>query len=250
MRRGAAHAHIRETREEEEAGEMGNGHVPYGPYERWLKRPLDVALALMVLALFWWLYLLVAVLVRVKLGKPVLHRAKRPGKDGEIFTLYKFRSMSDARDAKGELLPDVERLTKFGRILRAASLDELPEVMNILRGEMSFVGPRPLALSYLPYYTAEENRRHDVLPGITGNAQVHGRNSIEWSEKFQYDLAYVDHITFWGDVEILFRTVLKVFEREGIGQGEEAPQDFNKVRIAEMEMAEMEMKERERATNG
>lgn len=165
---------------------------------------------------FWWLYIIVAVLVRVKLGSPVLFRQARPGKDEGIFNLYKFRTMTDQRDEKGELLPDNVRLTKFGRLLRSTSLDELPEVFNILKGDMSVVGPRPLLVRYLPRYNAEQRRRHCVRPGLTGYAQVHGRNSISWEEKFRLDNHYVDRITFLGDCRIILETVLVALKRSGI----------------------------------
>ena len=199
-------------------------------YRKFFKRFLDIVLSLTALVVLSPVLLIVAVLVRVKLGSPVIFRQERPGKDEKIFRLYKFRSMTDGRDENGELLPDEVRLTKFGRIMRSTSLDELPELWNILRGDMSIVGPRPLAMVYLPYYTQEERRRHDVLPGLTGLAQVSGRNSLTWEEKFAYDLEYVDHISFWLDVKIVLLTVKKVLIREGIGQAEEAPDSFHIVR--------------------
>lgn len=196
-------------------------HQSYGPYEKYWKRPLDILCGILVLLLFWWLYLIVALLVRIKLGAPVLFRQERPGRDGKLFRLYKFRSMSDKRDADGNLLPDDERLTRFGRVLRSTSMDELPEVFNILNGDMSIVGPRPLLPEYLPYYTEEEMHRHDVRPGLTGLAQVNGRNMISWEEKFAWDLKYVHRITFLGDVKILFGTVLKTLKRADIAVGKE-----------------------------
>jgi len=199
-------------------------------YRSVIKRFLDVVISLIALALFWWLLILIAVLVRVKLGTPVIFKQERPGKNEKIFKLIKFRTMTDARDKNGELLPDVMRLTKFGRILRSTSLDELPELINILKGDMSIVGPRPLAVSYLPYYTDKERHRHDVRPGLTGLAQVSGRNSISWDEKFRLDLKYVDNMTFINDIKILFLTVKKVFIREGIGQGEQQPDNLYDVR--------------------
>lgn len=199
-------------------------------YRKCIKRLLDIFCSLTAVLLFWWVFAIVAVLVRVKLGAPVIFRQKRPGKDGKIFELYKFRTMTDARDENGKLLPDTQRLTKFGRILRSTSLDELPEFWNILKGDMSFVGPRPLAVSYLPYYTAAEQHRHDVRPGLTGLAQVSGRNSISWDAKFRYDLEYVKNLSFKNDVKILFLTVKKVFVREGIGQGEQHPGNLYDVR--------------------
>lgn len=202
---------------------MESRHKPYGPYERYLKRPLDILCALAALIVFCWLYIIVAILVRVKLGSPVLFTQERPGqidpKTGQekIFKLYKFRTMTDARDENGELLPDDVRLTKFGRMLRATSLDELPEAFNILKGDMSVVGPRPLLIQYIPRYTPQQRRRHEVRPGLSGYAQVHGRNTVSWKEKFQLDVEYVDHITFLGDVKIVLDTVVKAFvKQEGI----------------------------------
>ena len=171
-----------------------------------------------------------AIAVRVNLGSPVVFTQKRPGKDEEIFSLYKFRSMSDERDESGELLPDTKRLNSFGRFLRATSLDELPELVNILKGDMSIVGPRPLAVSYLPYYTERERHRHDVRPGLTGLAQVRGRNSISWDSKFKYDLEYISSLSLTNDIRIILLTVKKVLKREGIGQGEEHPGNLFDVR--------------------
>ena len=178
-------------------------HHPYGPYERFFKRPVDILCALAAMIVFCWLYAIVAILVRVKLGSPVIFSQERPGKDEKIFKLYKFRTMTDARDEKGELLPDDARLTKFGRLLRSTSLDELPEAVNILKGDMSVVGPRPLLVEYLPLYSEEQRRRHEVRPGLSGYAQVHGRNAVTWEEKFAMDVRYADHITFLGDVKIV-----------------------------------------------
>lgn len=192
-------------------------HTPYGLYERFFKRALDIFCSLMALLVFWWLYVIVAILVRVKLGSPVLFTQDRPGKDEKIFKLYKFRTMTDARDEKGNLLPDDVRLTKFGKLLRSTSLDELPEVFNILKGDMSIIGPRPLLVKYLPLYNEEQKRRHEVRPGLSGHAQVNGRNSVSWEEKFRMDVEYVDRVTFEGDVKIILGTVLKAFvKREGI----------------------------------
>lgn len=160
--------------------------------------------------------LVTAVLVRTKLGSPVIFKQERPGLNGKIFTLYKFRTMTDKTDANGELLPDEERLTKFGKLLRSTSLDELPELINILKGDMSVVGPRPLLVQYLPLYNEHQARRHEVRPGFTGYAQVHGRNAITWEDKFDKDVYYVDHITFLGDWKIIFQTVKTVLKREGI----------------------------------
>lgn len=192
-------------------------HKPYGVYERFFKRPIDIMCALMAMIVFCWLYAIVAVLVRVKLGSPVIFKQKRPGKDEKIFNLYKFRSMTDERDENGNLLPDDIRLTKFGKLLRKLSLDELPEAINILRGDMSVVGSRPLLVKYLPYYNERQRHRHDVRPGLSGYAQVNGRNSLSWDEKFELDIEYVNKITFWGDVKIVFQSVIKSFvKQEGI----------------------------------
>lgn len=189
-------------------------------YRKYIKRLLDIVCALAAIIVFSWLYIIVAVLVRIKLGSPIIFKQERPGKDEKIFTLYKFRTMTDKRDKNGNLLPDDVRLTKFGRLLRKTSLDELPEAFNILKGDMSVVGPRPLLVEYLPYYTEEERHRHDVRPGLTGMAQVHGRNALLWEEKFAYDLTYVNHTTFSGDVKIIFETVWKAFvKQDGIRVG-------------------------------
>ena len=196
---------------------METKHKPYGPYEKYFKRPLDLFCGLAAVTVFWWLYLVLAILVRVKLGSPVLFTQERPGKDEKIFKLYKFRTMTDERDEKGNLLPDEVRLTQFGKMLRATSLDELPEAFNIIKGEMSVIGPRPLLVKYLPRYNSEQKHRHDVRPGLSGLAQVNGRNAITWEEKFRYDVAYTKEITFIGDLKIIFQTVGKAFFRkEGI----------------------------------
>lgn len=211
-------------------------HKPYGPYEKYFKRPLDLLCGLLAVAVFWWLYLIIALLVRVKLGSPVLFRQDRPGRDGKVFKMYKFRSMSDERDENGILLPDTQRLTKFGRFLRSTSLDELPEAINIIKGEMSVIGPRPLAVQYLPYYNEFEQHRHDVRPGLSGLAQVNGRNSINWEEKFAYDVEYVNKITFWGDIRIILMSVMAAIKRENIGiRGVDAPVDFDEYRRKQME---------------
>ena len=192
-------------------------HKPYGVYERFFKRPLDILCALLALTVFCWLYAIVAILVKVKLGSPVIFKQTRPGKNEKLFKLYKFRTMTDEKDENGNLLPDEIRLTKFGRFLRKTSLDELPEAVNILKGDMSVVGPRPLLVEYLPRYNKRQRRRHEVRPGLSGYAQVHGRNAISWEEKFELDIEYVDKITFTGDVKIVFQTVFKSFvKQEGI----------------------------------
>lgn len=185
-------------------------------YERYIKRPLDCFLAACALIVLSPVLLITAILVKIELGSPVLFKQERPGKDERIFKLYKFRTMTDGIDENGEPLPDEIRLTKFGRTLRSTSLDELPELLNIVQGDMAVVGPRPLLVKYLPYYTEEQHKRHSVRPGLTGYAQVHGRNTVNWDEKFAMDVKYVSHITFFGDVKIIFQTIGKVFKREGI----------------------------------
>lgn len=191
-------------------------HKPYGPYEKYCKRPLDAFLSTGALIVFSPILLITAILVRIKLGSPVLFTQERPGKDGKIFKLYKFRSMTDERDEKGNLLPDEKRLPAFGKKLRSTSLDELPELINMVKGDMAVVGPRPLLVQYLERYNAHQARRHEVRPGFTGLAQVHGRNSISWEEKFDWDVKYVDHITFLGDVKIILDTIKTVAKKEGI----------------------------------
>lgn len=197
-------------------------HQAFGPYEHFFKRPLDLILSSLALVALSPVMGVTALLVRAKLGSPVLFRQERPGRDEKIFALYKFRSMTDARDAEGNFLPDDVRLTRFGRLLRSTSLDELPELFNIIRGDMALVGPRPLLKEYLPYYTEQERRRHDVRPGLTGWAQVNGRNAIDsWEERFRYDLEYVNHISLGMDLKVLFLTVYKVIKRSDIQVGSE-----------------------------
>jgi len=199
-----------------------NGHKPYGPYERFIKRGLDAFLATGALIVLSPVLLVTAILVRTKLGSPVLFKQDRPGKDEKIFKLYKFRSMTNQRDENGNLLPDDVRLTKFGRALRSTSLDELPELLNIIKGDMAVIGPRPLLVEYLPYYTEVEHHRHDIRPGLTGWAQVNGRNAIgSWEERFKYDLEYVNHVTFAMDLKVLLTTVKKVVRRSDIQVGSE-----------------------------
>lgn len=188
-------------------------------YQKWIKRLLDIILSLVGILLLSWLYVILWILVRVKLGGPALFTQERPGKDEKIFKLYKFRSMTDERDENGELLPDEVRLTSFGKFLRSTSLDELPEFFNIIKGDMSFIGPRPLLVRYLPFYTEEEKHRHDVRPGLTGLAQVNGRNALGWEQRFAYDLEYVNHCTFLLDLKIIGMTVGKVLKRSGTLSG-------------------------------
>ncbi|WP_328824354.1 sugar transferase [Metabacillus schmidteae] len=187
-----------------------------GIYRRFIKRPMDIMLSLIAIVVLSPILLVVAILVRTKLGSPVLFKQKRPGLNEEIFLMYKFRTMTDERDDRGELLPDSVRLTKFGRLLRSTSLDELPELFNILKGDMSIIGPRPLLVQYLPLYNNHQKRRHEVRPGLSGLAQVSGRNAISWEDKFNLDVEYVDNVSFIEDWKIIFLTIKKVFVREGI----------------------------------
>ena len=191
-------------------------HKPYGPYERFIKRSLDFVLSTSALVALSPVISTVAVLVRIKLGSPVLFTQDRPGKDEKIFKLYKFRTMTDKRDEKGNLLPDAERMTRFGAALRSTSLDELPELFNIIKGDMAIIGPRPLLVQYLPYYTEEERHRHDVRPGLSGYAQVNGRNYLKWDKRLALDVEYVNKITFAGDFKIVLKTIKKVFCREDV----------------------------------
>lgn len=193
-----------------------NDHKPYGPYEKYVKRPMDCILASGALVVFSPVLLVSSVFVKMKLGSPVLFTQERPGKDGKIFKLYKFRTMTDERDEKGELLPDDVRLTPFGKKLRSTSIDELPELINIAEGDMAVIGPRPLLVKYLDRYDKEQIHRHDVLPGLTGLAQANGRNGLSWDEKFKLDNEYVKRITFLGDLKILIETMISVCNHEGI----------------------------------
>ena len=200
---------------------MKNGHKPYGIYERFFKRLLDILCCVIALVLIGWVMIILAVIVRIKHGSPVLFTQDRPGLNGKVFKLYKFRSMTNEKDENGELLPNEKRLTSFGRKLRSTSLDELPEIFNILKGDMSIVGPRPLLVKYLPRYNEEQKHRHDVRPGLTGYAQVNGRNALSWEEKFKLDVDYVNRITFRRDVSIIVKTFVNVIRREGINAGDE-----------------------------
>lgn len=203
-------------------------------YKKYIKRCLDFLLSLCGIIVLSPVLIVLAVLVRAKLGSPILFQQERPGKDEKIFTLCKFRTMTDARDEKGELLPDAVRLTKFGKFLRATSLDELPELFNILKGDMSVIGPRPLLVSYLPYYTERERLRHSVRPGLTGLAQVSGRNFLDWDRRFQKDVEYVEHLTFGMDLKVLWMTVQTV-----LGHTDEVAEDTN---AAEGNFAEIRRK--------
>lgn len=198
---------------------METKHRPYGPYEKYIKRPLDCFLAICAIIVLSPILLITACLVKVKLGSPVLFTQERPGLNGKIFKLYKFRSMTDKRDNNRNLLPDDDRLPPFGRKLRASSLDELPELFNIAKGDMSIVGPRPLLVKYLPLYNREQRKRHDVRPGLTGYAQVHGRNAISWEERFKLDVEYTERVTFLNDIKIIFETVMVVLKKDGISSG-------------------------------
>ncbi|MBQ6589079.1 MAG: sugar transferase [Butyrivibrio sp.] len=200
-------------------------------YKHFFKRLFDIVLSLLVIVLFSWLYIILAILVRTKLGSPIIFKQQRPGKDEKIFGMYKFRSMTDEKDENGNLLPDEVRLTSFGKKLRATSLDELPEFFNILKGDMSFIGPRPLLVKYLPYYNDRERLRHSVRPGLTGYAQAHGRNAISWEKKFEYDIYYVEHLTFLTDVKVIIDTIKTVLSHDGVVLN--ALPDFDEYRKAQ-----------------
>lgn len=190
-------------------------------YAKYIKRILDLILSLMALIVLMPLMIIIGILVRINLGSPIIFKQKRPGKNEKIFTLYKFRTMTDKRNIDGNLLPDEYRLTKFGKFLRSTSLDELPELINIIKGDMAIVGPRPLLVEYLPYYTEEEKHRHDVRPGLTGLAQVNGRNLLEWDERLKKDLEYINSISVKNDLFIIFRTIINVIKRKDIAVGRE-----------------------------
>ena len=190
-------------------------------YRLLFKRVIDIFLSLIFILLFWWLYIVIAILVRKKLGSPVIFKQKRPGINEKIFTMYKFRTMIDKKDGDGNLLPDKDRLTKFGRFLRSTSLDEIPELWNVLKGEMSLVGPRPLLVEYLSKYTEKEKKRHEVRPGITGFAQVNGRNNTTWEDRFKNDIYYVENISFSLDLKIIIKPFLKVIRNSDINQSED-----------------------------
>lgn len=187
-------------------------------YRKYIKRVLDIVLSLLALILLMPLMIILYILVRIKLGSPAIFKQQRPGKNEKIFTLYKFRTMTDEKDAEGNLLPDEKRLTKFGKILRSTSLDELPELINILKGDMSIIGPRPLLVEYLQLYTDEQKKRHDVRPGLTGLAQVNGRNNLEWDKRFEEDVNYVENISLWIDIKVILKTFIKILKREDISE--------------------------------
>ena len=191
-------------------------------YKKGIKRLLDILISLIIIVCFCWLYLILAILVRVKLGSPVLFKQPRPGKDEKIFNMYKFRTMTDEKDENGKLLPDKDRLTKFGKLLRKTSLDELPEIFCILKGDMSFIGPRPLLVEYLPYYTEREKLRHTVRPGLTGLAQASGRNTVDWDTRFELDATYVENLSFLMDLKVIAMTFKTVF-----GHSEQVAEDTN-----------------------
>lgn len=197
-------------------------HKAYGPYEKYIKRPLDCIIATGALAVLSPVLGVTAIAVKKNLGTPVIFTQERPGKDEKIFKLYKFRSMTDERDADGELLPDEIRLTKFGKFLRSTSLDELPELFNIIKGDMAIVGPRPLLVRYLPRYSEYQKKRHKVRPGLTGLAQVHGRNAVSWADRFDWDVKYTEKVTFKGDCKIILDTIKIVLKREGISSDSSA----------------------------
>ena len=207
-----------------------------GFYCKYIKRLLDVTLSALALVLLSPVLLLVALVIRLKLGAPVLFCQQRIGRDGKPFRMYKFRSMSDDRDEKGELLPDAQRISRFGALLRASSVDELPAFLNVLKGDMGIIGPRPLPVEYQPYFTPQEQARHSVRGGISGLAQVNGRNALQWEQRFAYDLEYVNKVSFSMDVKIAFQTVGKVFRRSDIGlRGVTGPEDFNVYRMRQWE---------------
>lgn len=209
-------------------------------YAKYVKRILDFTLSLLALIVLSPIMLILYILVRIKLGNPVIFKQMRPGKDEKIFKLYKFRTMTDEKDEQGNLLPDEVRLTKFGKFLRSTSLDELPELINIIKGDMAIVGPRPLLVQYLEFYNEEQKHRHDVRPGLTGLAQVSGRNSLTWEEKFKQDIEYINNLTFINDTKIIFKTIGKVFKREGISQDGEATMERFDITQAQKQNAKIE----------
>ena len=215
---------------------MTNQHKPYGIYEKYFKRSLDFICGMASVVVFWWLYIILIILGTIFMRGNPFFTQNRPGIDGKIFKLIKFRSMDNRKDKNGNLLPDDVRLNKYGRFIRKTSLDELPEAFNIIKGDMSVIGPRPLAVQYLPYYNEKEKHRHDIRPGLSGWAQVNGRNGLQWEERFAYDLEYVNKITFLGDLKIVLLTVKKALKREGVSvRGTGKTMDFDKYRIMQEE---------------
>lgn len=214
-------------------------------YRKFFKRVIDIFLSGFALLILSPLFILLAIMVRAKLGSPVFFKQQRPGKNEKVFTMYKFRTMTDKKDEEGNLLPDEKRLTKFGNFLRATSLDELPEIWNIFKGDMSIVGPRPLLVQYLPLYNEFQKRRHEVKPGLTGHAQVSGRNAISWDEKFKKDIEYIDNISFWLDVKIFFKTIKKVLKKDDISQEGQATMEYfmGNDKIADDELVKEEQDE-------
>ena len=203
-----------------------------GIYEKYLKRPFDLFAALIAFIVLLPLLLIIAVLIRIKLGSPIIFKQKRPGLNDKIFTLYKFRTMTDKKDDQGVLLPDSERLTKFGKFLRSTSIDELPGLINIIKGDMSIVGPRPLLVEYLELYNSEQRKRHEVRPGLSGYAQINGRNALSWEDKFKLDVVYVNNVTFRQDIGIILKTMVKVIKRDGISSSSSATMEkFNGTQI-------------------
>lgn len=218
-------------------------HKPYGPYEKYFKRPLDFICGMLAVIVFCWLYLILIILGAIFMRGNPFFTQKRPGKDGKIFKLIKFRSMDNRKDKDGNLLPDSVRLNKYGRFIRMTSLDELPEAFNIIKGDMSVIGPRPLAVQYLPYYNHIEKHRHDVRPGLSGWAQVNGRNGLQWEDRFALDIEYVNRITFFGDVRIVLLTVKKTIKSEDIAvRGTGMTIDFDKYRQNQMEEEKNDIK--------
>lgn len=206
-------------------------HKPYGPYEKYFKRPIDLVCGLAAVIVFSWLYVILIILGTIFMRGNPFFTQERPGKDGKIFKLIKFRSMDNRKDKNGELLPDKVRLNKYGRFIRKASLDELPEAFNIIKGDMSVIGPRPLAVDYLPYYNDIERHRHDIRPGLSGWAQVNGRNGLQWEKRFAYDIEYVNKITFLGDIRIILLTIKKAVKSEGVAvRGTGKMLDFDEYR--------------------
>lgn len=214
-------------------------------YRKYIKRILDFTLSLIALIVLSPILLITAILVKIKLGSPIIFKQQRPGKNEKIFTLYKFRTMTDKKDEEGNLLPDEQRITKFGKILRSTSIDELPELINILKGDMSIVGPRPQLIRDMLFMTEEQRKRHDVRQGLTGLAQINGRNNLTWEEKIEYDLEYIKNITFVNDVKIIFKTIGKVFKREDIEtEGMETAEDLCDYLLRTGKITEKEYKEK------